>query len=67
MLDIDFQDMQQVSNAWNWYLLVVADRASKFVFAYPLEAKDYVGVARKRLELLLTFGAVAYVRRATID
>ena len=39
----------------NRYMLVV-DRASRFVFAYPLESKDSVGVARKLLELLLPFG-----------
>ena len=43
-------------------MLVVVDRASRFVFAYPLESKDSVGVARKLLELLLTFGVPLSIR-----
>ena len=44
------------SEAGNRLLLVVVDRASKFLFAYPLPNKRAEGVARKLLELLLTFG-----------
>ena len=62
VLEMDLQDMKQVSSAGNRYLLVVVDRASRFVFAYPLESKDSVGVARKLMELLLTFGVPLSIR-----
>ena len=55
VLEMDLQDMKQVYSAGNRYLLVVADRTSRFVFAYPLESKDSLGVVMKFLELLLTF------------
>ena len=48
--------ISQESQDGNRYLLVVVDTASKFLFAYPLPSKDTVGVSRKLLELLLTFG-----------
>ena len=43
------------SEAGNKYLLVVVDRASKFLFAYPLPNKTVEIVAKKLLELVLTF------------
>ena len=61
-LEMDLQDMKQVSSAGNTYMLVVVDRASRSVFAYPLESKDSVGVARKLLELFLTFGVPLSIR-----
>ena len=42
--------------AGNKYILVVVDRTSKFLFAYPLPNKTTENVAKKVLELLLTFG-----------
>ena len=59
---MDIQDLKQESQDGNRYLLVVVDRASKFLFAYPLPSKDAVGVSRKLLELLLTFGVPLSVR-----
>ena len=44
------------SEAGNRHLLVAEDRASKFFFAFPLPNKSAEGVAKKLLELLLTFG-----------
>ena len=44
------------SEAGNNYLLVVVDRANKFLLAYPLPNKTTENVAKKLLELLLTFG-----------
>ena len=44
------------SETGNKHLLVVVDEASKFLFAYPLPNKTAENVAKKRLELLLTFG-----------
>ena len=61
VLEMDLQVLKQVSSAGNRYI-VVADRASRFVFAYPLESKDSVGVTRNLLELLLTFGVPLLIR-----
>ena len=38
------------------HLLVIMDRASKFLFAYPLLNKTPENVAKKLLEFMLTFG-----------
>ena len=38
------------------HLLVITDRAIKFLFAYPLPNKTAENVAKKLLELLSTFG-----------
>ena len=62
VLEMDLQDMKHVSSAGNRYMLVVVDGASRFLFAYPLESKDFVGVARKLLELLLTFRVPTSIR-----
>ena len=45
--EMHLQDMKQVSSAGNRCMLILVDRASTLVFAYPLESKDSVGVARK--------------------
>ena len=37
-------------------MLVVVDRVTKFMFAYPLAPKEVMGVARKLFELPLMFG-----------
>ena len=44
------------SEAGNKHLLIIVDRASKFLFTYPLPNKTAENVAKKLLELLLTFG-----------
>ena len=41
--------------AGNWHLLVIVDRASKFLFTYPLPNKTAENVAKKLLKLRLTF------------
>ena len=43
------------SEAGNKHLLVIGDRVSKFMFAYPLPNKTAENVAKNLLELLLTF------------
>ena len=48
--------MKVTSDKGNRYLLGVVDRASKFLTAFPLPTKEAVGVSRKLLSLLLTFG-----------
>ena len=54
--------MKHVSNAGIRHLLVIVDRASTFLLACPLESTDNVAVARKLLELLLTFGVPMSIR-----
>ena len=56
VLEMDIQDMHQLSSAGNRYLLVVMDKASKFLFGFPLPSKEAVEVSRKLMELMLTFG-----------
>ena len=62
VLEMDIQDLKQESRDGLRYLLVVVDRAGKFLFAYSLPLKDAVGVSRKLLELLLTFGVPLSIR-----
>ena len=52
---MDIHDMGARSEAGNRHLLVIVDRASKFLFAYPLPNKNAEGVAKKLVELVLTF------------
>ena len=59
---MDIQDFHQVSATGNRYLLIVVDRASKFIFAYPLQSKGAVEVSRKLLDLMLTFGVPLSLR-----
>lgn len=40
VLEMGLQDMKHVSSEGNRYLLVVVDRVSKLMFAYPLESKE---------------------------
>ncbi|CAB1114741.1 unnamed protein product [Ectocarpus sp. CCAP 1310/34] len=62
VLHMDIQDMKVTSEKGNRYLLVVVDRASKFLTAFPLPSKDALGVSSKLLELLLIFGMPFSVR-----
>ena len=52
--EMDIHDMGARSEAWNKHLLVIVNRTSKFLFAYPLPNKTAENVAKKLLELLLT-------------
>lgn len=45
-------DIPLVSSGGNRYLLLVAERASRFLLPYPLESKGFVSVAKKILEPL---------------
>ncbi|CAM9802818.1 unnamed protein product, partial [Sphacelaria rigidula] len=36
VLEMDISDMKQVSASGNWYLLIIVNRATKFLFATPL-------------------------------
>ena len=62
VLKVDIQDMGVKSDAGNKVLLVAADKASKFLFAFPLPTKEAIGVARKLLEVMLNFRLPLYVR-----
>ena len=59
---MDIHDTGARSEAGNKYLLLVVDRASKPLFAYPLPNKTTENVAKKLLELLLTFGILLSLR-----
>ena len=50
------------SDAGNNVRLVAVDKASKFMFAFPLPTKKAIGVAWKLPEVMLTFGLSLYVR-----
>lgn len=62
VLELDILDMKVVSNKGNRYLLVVVDRATKFLSASPLPTKGTLGVSRKLLELILIFGLPLSIR-----
>ncbi|CAM9656982.1 unnamed protein product, partial [Sphacelaria rigidula] len=46
VLEMDISDMKQVSAPGNRYLLIIVDRATKFLFASPLATKIAVPVAK---------------------
>ena len=56
VLEMDIHDMRARSETGNRHLLVIVDRASKFLFSYPIHNKSAENAAKKLLELLLTFG-----------
>ena len=53
---MDIHDRGARLEAGNKHVLIVVDRASKFLFAYPLLNKTAENEAKKILELLLTSG-----------
>ena len=53
---MDIHDTGARSEAGNKHLLVIVDRASKFLFAYPLPNRTAENVAKKLLGFMLTFG-----------
>ena len=55
-LQMDILRIDVPSQSGNQYILLVVDRASKFPFGFPLKTKQAIGVARKLLDLCLTFG-----------
>ncbi|CAB1106551.1 unnamed protein product [Ectocarpus sp. CCAP 1310/34] len=62
VLELDILDMKTVANSGSRYLLVGVDRATKFLFGFPLKTKERVGVSRKLLGLLLIFGLPTSIR-----
>ena len=61
-LQIDIQDLHQVSAAGNRYLLVMVDRASIFLLRYPLASNGSQEVSRKLVMLMLTFDVPQTIR-----
>lgn len=61
-LEMDIQEIKGVSDKGNRYLLVVVDRASKFLPTFPLPSKDAVNDSRNLLELLLILGLPSSIR-----
>ena len=59
---MDILDMTTVSHKGNRYLLVVVDRATKFLVAFAPPTKETLGVSRKLLELILIFGLPLSIR-----
>ena len=53
---MDIHDMGARSEAGNKHLLVIVDRASKFLFAYTLPNNTAENTAKKLIELLLNYG-----------
>eukprot|EP00752_Nemacystus_decipiens_P012408 g10995.t1 len=62
VLKVDMVDMKVETPTGNRYILVVVDRATKFLFGFPLPTKETIGVSRKLLELLLIFGLPLSIR-----
>ena len=63
VLEMDMHDMEARSEAGSKHLLAIVDRARKSLFAYPLPNKTTAeNVAKKLLELLLTFGILLSLR-----
>ena len=57
VFESEAQDIGQQTEASNRYLMVVVDKASKFLFASPLPTNnEELGVAVALLDVLLTFG-----------
>ena len=55
-LQMDILKFDVPSQSGHVYVLLVVDRASKFPFGFPLANKQAINVARKLLDLFLTFG-----------
>ena len=63
MHESDAKDMgQQIEAGCNRYLLIVVDKASKFLFAFPLPTNEKLGVAATLLDVVLTFGLMISLR-----
>ena len=62
---MNIHDMGARYEAGNKHLLVIVDRASKFLFAHPLSNKTVENAARKLLELLLNYGIPLSLRNDT--
>ena len=63
VLEMDIHDMGEKSGTGNEYLLVIVDKASKFLFAYSLPTKADSNVAKKVLNFILTFGVTLSLHR----
>lgn len=61
VLEIDIQHMKRVSATGNRYLLMIVDRATKFLL-YPPLTKSAESLVRELVKLCLTFGVPLFIR-----
>ncbi|CAN0017022.1 unnamed protein product, partial [Pylaiella littoralis] len=61
-LIIDLLAIDVESQSQNKYVLLVVDNATKFPFGFSSPSKQAIGVARKLVELCLTFGVPHTIR-----
>lgn len=61
VLENDFQDMKHKSNNGNKLTLVVADRATGLLFAYPMPSKAAIRDALLSFSVLVTVRSNAWV------
>ena len=62
VLEVDLLTIPNTSESGNEYSLVVVDKASRFLFTYPLPSKESQGSARILLDLCLTFVVPSFIR-----
>ena len=62
ILEVDLLRIPNKSETGNEYLLPVADKASRFLFAYPLPSTGAQGIACLLLDLCLTSGVLSFIR-----
>lgn len=62
VLDKDFRSGAHTSAEGNKYLLLVVDKVSRFLFAYPLRTREADREARHLFDLCLSFGVPACIR-----
>lgn len=60
--EMGIQDMGELSEAGNRYLLVAVDKGSTVLFTFPIPPKETLGMARKLLDLVLSFGIPLLIR-----
>lgn len=60
IIEIDFQDMVIKFSMGNRCLLLTIDKASRYLFTYPIKTREADAIANHVLNLCLTFGAPAH-------
>ena len=61
-MEVDLQRIPNTSGASNEFLLLTFDKASRFLFVYPLPLQGAHAVVRLLLCLCLTFGVPSFIR-----
>ena len=62
VLEVDFLRIPNTSETGSEYLLLIVDKASRFLIAHLLASKEVQQIARILLDLCLTFGAPSFIR-----